>query len=104
MYMLSINNNVQLKPVADVKLLGVTFDSKLLSVTFDSKLTFTKHINNLCVKAGRHKALSTVSNVLRKDSKHQLFQTFILSNFHFCLVFRHLFYQTLVPVHFMAFL
>ena len=79
--MLSINNNVQLKPVAEVKLLGVTFDSKL---------TFTKHINNLCIKAGRHiNALSRLSNVLSKDSKQQLFQTFILSNFNFCPVVWH---------------
>ena len=79
--MLSINNNVQLKPVPEVKLLGVTFDSKL---------TFTKHINNLCIKAGRHiNALSRLSNVLSKDSKQQLFQTFILSNFNFCPVVWH---------------
>ena len=52
--MLSKKNNVQLKQVADVKLLGVIF---------------TKHMNNLCIKAGRqNNVLSRLSNVFKAST------------------------------------
>ena len=74
-------NNVTLKPMEEVKLLGVIIDRKL---------SFTNHINRLCTKAGQHNnAMARLSNVLNENAKNQLFQTFILSHFNFCPIICH---------------
>ena len=48
-------NNVTLKPMEEVKFLGVIIDRKL---------SFTNHINRLCTKAGQHiNSMATSSNI-----------------------------------------
>ena len=74
-------NNVTLKPMEEVKLLGVIIDREL---------SFTNHINRLCTKAGQHiNAMARLSNILNENAKNQLFQTFILSHFNFCPIIWH---------------
>ena len=78
---LSINEKVNISSSTEVKLLGVTIDASL---------SFSSHINNLCIKAGKHiSVLDRLSNVLNKEAKYQLFNTFVLSHFNFCSVVWH---------------
>ena len=78
--MLTINKNVKLESLDYVKLLGVTVDTKL---------TFTRHVDELCSKAGNINMLCRLSNVLTMEAKCLLFQSFILSHFNFCSVVWH---------------
>ena len=60
-YMLTINKNVKLESLDYVKLLGVTVDTKL---------TFTRHVDELCSKAGKKiNMLRRLSNVLTMEAK-----------------------------------
>ena len=80
-YMLTINKNVKLESLDYVKLLGVTVDTKL---------TFTRHVDELCSKAGKKiNMLRRLANVLTMEAKCLLFQSFILSHFNFCPVVWH---------------
>ena len=80
-YMLTINKNVKLESLDYVKLLGVTVDTKL---------TFTRHVDELCSKAGKKiNMLRHLSNLLTMEAKCLLFQSFILSHFNFCPVVCH---------------
>ena len=63
----------------------------LLGIEIDNKLTFSKHISNICVKAGRQlSALARLSKTLDTKTKLITFNSFILSNFNYCpLVWHH---------------
>jgi hypothetical protein len=60
---------------------------KLLGITFDNKLSFNPHISNLCKKASRQtNALHRISKYLDKDSRKNIYDSFITSNFTYCPV------------------
>ena len=63
---------------------------KLLGVHIDSKLTFTNHIKEICLKAGRQiNMIARLSKTLNIDAKQLLFKTFILSHFNYCPLVWH---------------
>jgi len=73
-----LNDSCSLEPSFDVKLLGVNIDSKL---------TFDNHVQTICKKASRQlKVLLRFKNLLGKNERELLFNTFILSCFNFCPV------------------
>ena len=64
---------------------------KLLGIEIDNKLNFSKHISNICKKAGQQlSALARLSKFLDPDTKLIVFNSFVLSNFNYCpLVWHH---------------
>ena len=76
-----LEDNVIVKSVNSVKLLGVTIDNKL---------RFKEHISTMCQKAGKQMgALARLSNVFNQETKMLLMQSFILSHFLYCSVVYH---------------
>ena len=74
-------DNVIVKSVNSVKLLGVTIDNKL---------RFKEHKSTMCQKAGKQMgALARLSNVFNQKTKILLMQSFILSHFLYCSVVYH---------------
>ena len=63
----------------------------LLGIEIDNKLNFSKHISNICSRAGKQlSALARLSKKLNLDTKLLIFNSFILSNFNYCpLVWHH---------------
>lgn len=73
---------------------GVTIHStptvKLLGIQIDNSLLFSKHVSDLCLKAGRKiNALSRLSCNLTTEAKLLMMQTFILCHFNYCSVIWH---------------
>ena len=67
-----LEDNVIVKSVNSVKLLGVTIDNRL---------RFKEHISTMCQKAGKQMgALARLSNVFNQETKMLLMQSFILSH------------------------
>ena len=63
---------------------------KLLGITFDKQLKFDTHVGNICRKAGRQlSVLKRLSNVLDKEGKLLVYNTFIFSNFNYCAIVWH---------------
>ena len=60
----------------------------MFGVTFDSQLTFKSHI--ICMKAGtKINAFSRFCSILDKQSRYEMFYSFILSHFKYCSVVFH---------------
>ena len=77
----TLNHNVIIQSVSNVKLLGVNINVEL---------NFNHHISLLCNKAGRQiNALSRLSNVLNVDTKILILQSYILSHFMYCCIIWH---------------
>ena len=75
-----LNGNI-IKPVTDVKILGLSIDNSL---------NYSKHISNLCQKAGRKiQAIRRLKNVLNEHSKILLFDSFVECYFNYCSVIWH---------------
>ncbi len=65
--------------------------TKLLGLNIDRKLTFNYHISELCKKAARQlNGLIRLSTMLPKESKFNIFNAFIISNFLYCPIVWHL--------------
>ena len=63
---------------------------KLVGVHIDNQLNFNKHIQEICIKAGRQlNALKRLSQKLTTDSKLCIFRSFILSHFNYCPIVWH---------------
>jgi len=78
-------NNERLLNIAntEVKACDVV---KLLGVYIDKDMNFNYHISDLCKKAGRKiNALSRISNTLDAKSKHIIYESFISSQFSYCV-------------------
>ena len=64
---------------------------KLVGVHIDNQLNFNKHIQEICIKAGRQlNALKRLSQKLTTDSKLCIFRSFILSHFNYCPIVWHI--------------
>lgn len=63
---------------------------KLLGVNVDSKLNFSKHISELCVKAGRKmNVIARLSAIMDSQSKMLLYNSFVMSHLNFCPIVWH---------------
>ena len=79
--LLQLGNEVVLRPLHDVKLLGVKIDAKL---------GFSEHVHDIFSKAGRKiNALQRISMDLNQTAKAKVFETFIVSNFNYCPIIWH---------------
>ena len=79
--MLQIDDNIVLKPVSQVKVLGVTLDNKL---------NFSHHISVICTKAARQlNALARISGFLSTTSRMIIYNSFINSNLNYCPLVWH---------------
>ena len=70
---------------------GVTLQSqdlvKLLGVIIDKGLRFNEHVSYICRKAAQQlKSMSKLSSLLPMESKYCICNTFIISNFMYCLL------------------
>ena len=64
-----------------------TSSVKLLGVHIDDKLNFNEHINKICKSAGNQlNALIRLKSILRLKVKEVLVNSFIYSNFNYCLL------------------
>ena len=60
---------------------------KLLGVRIDDKLNFNEHVNKICKSAGNQlNALIRLKSILRLKVKEVLVNSFIYSNFNYCLL------------------
>ena len=60
---------------------------KLLGIQIDSQVNFNMHINNICKSAAKQlNALIRLNCFLRIDEKKVLVNSFVLSNFNYCLL------------------
>ncbi len=74
-------NDINIEPTPCIKLLGVTIDNQL---------KFSKHISNICIKAGCNlNALKRVAKSLPVNVKLLLYKTYILCHFNFCPLVWH---------------
>ena len=74
-------NNISIVPTNQIKLLGVNIDKDL---------TFSAHIANICIKAGRNlNALKRVAKSLPVNVKLLLYKTYIMCHFNFCPLVWH---------------
>ena len=74
-------DTVTLKPNTSVKLLGVHLDNQL---------NFNEHIRYISTKCGKQvNAMARLSRMLSTDSKTNILNSFLLSNFNFCSVVYH---------------
>ena len=74
-------NDVDMKPKNSVKLLGITLDNKL---------NFENHISSICKSANcRLNALFRLKNFLGSIEKKILIESFIYSNFNYCILVWH---------------
>ncbi len=65
--------------------------TKLLGVHVDRYLTFIYHVSELCRKAARPvNCVMRLSTMLPVESKHTIFNAFIVSNFLYCPVVCHM--------------
>ena len=63
---------------------------KLLGVHVDNQLKFSRHISELCAKAGRKmNVIARLSNLLRNDSKMLLYNSFVMSHLSYCPIIWH---------------
>ncbi len=63
---------------------------KLLGVHIDDKLSFAEHVTYLCKKTAKQlNAMSRLRNILNKETKHNIFNSFIVSNFNYCPLVYH---------------
>ena len=63
---------------------------KLLGVTIDFKLDFDEHISNVCKKASRQlNVFKRIGGHLCKLGKLNVYYSFIMSNFNYCLLTGH---------------
>ncbi len=63
---------------------------KLLGITIDEKLNFDKHVNIICKKAARQiNVMYRFKGVVDLKERQIIYKTFILSNFHYCLIIWH---------------
>ena len=77
---LNIGNEI-IKPVSHVKLLGIVIDETL---------SFDKHVSNVCIKAARQtSALRRIVRYVPIDSRINIYQAFIASNFSYCNIVWH---------------
>ena len=73
--------NIEIHPAGVIKLLGVSLDSQL---------TFSQHINQICIKAGRNlNVLKRVAHSLPTNVKLLLYNTYISCHFNFCPLVWH---------------
>jgi len=80
-FQFKVNGGV-IKPILEAKLLGITLDVRL---------NFAPHIATICKKAAKQiNALSRLTKVLSPESKLNIFNAFIVSNFNYCSVIYHL--------------
>ena len=64
---------------------------KMLGVQIDNDMSFRTHVSSICKKAsGQMKALSRMSNMLSIQSKTDIYNAFIMSNFMYCMLVWHL--------------
>ncbi len=85
-----INNGNEVSFMIDNNDIMAQKEAKLLGVTFDNKLLFDTHISDICRKAGKQlSVLKRMSNVLNRDGKQLLYNTFIFSNFNYCSLIWH---------------
>ena len=64
---------------------------KLLGLTIDQNLTFSKHISELCKRAGRKiNALARISRNIDTTCKINIFNAFVMSHFKYCSFFWNL--------------
>ena len=62
----------------------------LLKVEIDNELNFNNHISNICKKAGNKiKSISRNQILLGQKKKEALVNTFVYSNFNYCLLVWH---------------
>ena len=74
-------NDITIKSMDEVKLLGIKIDKQL---------TFNSHVSDLCQKTSRQvNALCRLRNVASKESKFIMYKTYILSNFNYCSTIWH---------------
>ena len=63
---------------------------KVIRIHINSKLKFDKHISELCKRASRHlNAIPCVSKFLDEKCRISLYNSFILSHFHYCNIVWH---------------
>jgi len=63
---------------------------KLLGVTIDDKLSFDDHVSKLCVKAARQtNALRRIVKYISQESRLNIYNAFISSNFQYCNIVWH---------------
>ncbi len=75
---------------ADTVLIEPSTSIKLLGVTLDDQLTFSEHISNICVKAGRHiNVLKRIGKSLPLHVKLLIYRTYIACHFSFCPLVWH---------------
>ena len=80
-------NDVDIKPNNSVKLLGITLNNKL---------NFEKHINSICKSAScQFNALFRSKKFLGFKERKTLIECFVYSNFNYCPIVWHFFYQKL---------
>ena len=74
-------NDITVKSMDEVKLLGIKIDKQL---------TFNSHVSDLCQKTSRQvNALCRLRNVASKESKFIMYKTYILPNFNYCSTIWH---------------
>ena len=63
---------------------------KLLGVTIDEKLKFDRHVDILCKKAAKQlNVMHRFKSIFNSKEKEVIYNTFILSNFNYCLIVWH---------------
>ena len=63
---------------------------KLLGIVIDNTLSFDKHISSLCKKASNQlKAIGRIQNYMGFKGEELLLNSFVLSNFNYCLLVWH---------------
>ncbi len=66
---------------------------KLLSIRIDKKLKFDKHVDILCKKAERQiNVMYRFEGICDVEEMEVIYNTFIWSNFNYCLIVCHLFW------------
>ena len=72
------------------KVLKTESEVPLLGITLDNRLSFNFHIGNICKKAANQlNALKRLAYCLNYTQRKILAQSFITSNFNYCLVVWH---------------
>ena len=69
---------------------GAENSLKLLGVEINNKFNFNNHISNICKKAGNEiNVISRIQSFLGQKEKKALVNTFVYSNFNYCLLVSH---------------
>ena len=76
--------------VVNENIICPTDEVTLLGITVDSKLNFNSHVSNICIKAGKQvQVLSRLCNVLNRQHKLLLYNSFIECYFNYCSIVWH---------------